>query len=85
MIKIGEIEIPINYFELSKEEKDYLIEQLYNKFIQTIEARINPAFETKEIMKSILTSSIISNTKDENYEICQILIDIEKRLDENRD
>lgn len=85
MIKIGEIEIPINYFELSKEEKDYLIEQLYNKFIQTIEARINPAFETKEIMKSILTSSIISNRKDENYEICQILIDIEKRLDENRD
>jgi hypothetical protein len=85
MIKIGEIEIPINYFELSKEEKDYLIEQLYNMFIQTIEGRINPAFETKEIMKSILQSSIISNRKDENYEICQILIDIEKRLDENRD
>jgi hypothetical protein len=80
--KIGELEIPLEYFDLSKEEKDYLINEIINVMLTIIDKKVVPTVNRIDILNTILDSSIETNIEDEVYEICQVLWDIKQKLNE---
>jgi hypothetical protein len=81
--KIGELEIPVEYFDLSKEEKDYLINEILNVMLTIIDKNVIPSVNRIDIMNQILDSSIETNIEDEVYEICAVLYDIKQKLNED--
>jgi hypothetical protein len=81
--KIGELEIPIEYFDLSKEEKDYLINEILNVMLTIIDKNVIPTVNRIDILNKILDSSIETNIEDEVYEICAVLYDIKQKLNED--
>lgn len=82
-IKIGELEIPFEYFELTEEERNILIDEVYNSMLLLIDRTTNPVYNRKEILEKIIDSSLITNRDEENYEICQVLFDLKKHINEN--
>jgi hypothetical protein len=81
--KIGILEIPIEYFDLSKEEKDYLINEILNVMLTTIDKNVIPTVNRIDILNMIIDSSIETNIEDEVYEICAVLWDIKQKLNED--
>jgi hypothetical protein len=81
--KIGELEIPVEYFDLSKEEKDYLINEILNVMLTIIDKNVIPTVNRIDILNQILDSSIETNIEDEVYEICAVLWDIKQKLNED--
>lgn len=81
--KIGELEIPVEYFDLSKEEKDYLINEILNVMLTIIDKNVIPTVNRIDILNQILDSSIETNIEDEVYEICAVLYDIKQKLNED--
>jgi hypothetical protein len=81
--KIGELEIPIEYFDLSKEEKDYLINEILNVMLTIIDKNVIPTVNRIDILNMIIDSSIETNIEDEVYEICAVLYDIKQKLNED--
>jgi hypothetical protein len=82
-MKIGEIEIPIEYFELTVEEKDYLVNEILNEMITQIDKNVRPEINRIDVLQHILNSSIQTNIEDESYEICAVLYDIKQKLNED--
>ena len=80
--KIGILEIPIEYFDLSKEEKDYLINEILNVMLTIIDKNVIPTVNRIDILNMIIDSSIETNIEDEVYEICAVLYDIKQKLNE---
>ena len=81
-VKIGELEIPINYWELSDEDKRTLCLEIIDSILTILEHQVNPMIPRDIIMNKLLESSIISNLDEENYEICQVLTDIKSIFNE---
>jgi hypothetical protein len=81
--KIGELEIPLEYFDLTKEEKDYLINEIVNVMLTIIDKNVIPNVNRIDILNQILDSSIETNIEDEVYEICAVLYDIKQKLNED--
>jgi hypothetical protein len=81
--KIGELEIPVEYFDLTKEEKDYLINEILNVMLTIIDKNVIPTVNRIDILNQILDSSIETNIEDEVYEICAVLWDIKQKLNED--
>ena len=80
-VKIGEIEVPINYFELDDEHKDYLIQGLIEVMIEMLHKETPIYIDRIQLLKRMFESSIITNLEEENFEIVQILHDSLKKLD----
>jgi hypothetical protein len=81
--KIGELEIPLEYFDLTKEEKDYLINEILNVMLTIIDKNVIPTVNRIDILNMIIDSSIETNIEDEVYEICAVLYDIKQKLNED--
>lgn len=81
-VEIGEIEIPLEYFNLPVDEKETLCLEIMNAMIEVLDKTLKPNFDRKEALDLILQSSIMTNIKTEQYEICQFLSDVRKLLNE---
>jgi hypothetical protein len=81
--KIGELQIPLEYFDLTKEEKDYLINEILNVMLTIIDKNVVPTVNRIDVLNTILDSSIETNIEDEVYEICAVLWDIKQKLNED--
>jgi len=81
-IKIGEIEIPNDYFKLSEEEKRELCIEMMDVMLTILDKNLREEISRIDALETLLVSSIITNQKDEKYEICGVLNDIRKILNE---
>lgn len=81
-IKVGELEIPADYWSLKEQDKKDLCLTIADAILTIIEREINPDVDRKLIMDRLLESSIQTNEEDENYEICQVLKDIKQIINE---
>lgn len=79
---IGELEIPTDYFEFTEEEKDELCNQVMDMMLTVLDRQLKPELNRINVLDKILESSIITNQEMEQYEICQVLMDIRNRLNE---
>lgn len=78
--RIGEIEVPTDYFKLSEEDKIELCNDIMDVMIKLIDRNVRQGLDRLEILDKMLLSSIITNAEDENYEVCAVLHDIRKLL-----
>ena len=81
-VEIGEIEIPLEYFNLPVDEKESLCLDIMNAMMEILEKTLRPHIDRKEVLDLILQSSIMTNIRTEQYEICQFLSDVRKLLNE---
>jgi hypothetical protein len=75
-VKIGEIEIPKDYWNMEKDVRKELCEELIDTLLRVLDKQLNPEMDRLIVLDEILVSSIISNEKMENYEICQVMTDL---------
>ncbi len=83
MIQLNDIGIPNDYFLLDEEQRRKLCVELIDVIITIIDENYQPQFNRMELLKLLIKINIEQLLKDENYELIQVLRDIEKILDEN--
>ena len=81
-VKVGELQVPLDYFELSKKDKRDLCLNIADAIITILVENLNPKIDKMDIMERLLDSSIQSNEQEENYEVCQVLKDIKLIINE---
>jgi malate synthase len=81
-IKVGELEIPADYWTLSPDIKRELCLTIVDAIITVLDQQISPKLNRMEVFQNLIDSSLQSNQQDENYEVCQVLIDIKQLINE---
>ena len=81
--EIGFIDIPQEYCNFTDKEKRALCNELIDMLLTTIDRELDPAINRITFLDEVLESSIISNERLEQYEICQCLLDIRTILNED--
>ena len=78
-----DLDIPNNYFELSPQEKNEIVQEFLDAVIDVIDnSLMNPQLTTQEVAKNVLVSTLQEHEVNENYEICEIIKDMINLLDE---
>ena len=81
-IKVGELEVPADYFTLPKDDKDLICNSILESILYLLEKHVDTKLISKKAMlKRIIESSIITNEMEENYEVAGVLFDIQKLID----
>jgi hypothetical protein len=81
-IKVGELEIPADYWSLSPQIKREVCLTIVDAIITVLDEQISPKLNRMDVLEHLLDSSIQSNEMDENYEVCQVLMDIKHIINE---
>lgn len=76
IVKIGELEVPIEYFKFNDEEKHAICVNIMNGMLTLLDKELGKGVDRTDILYKLLQSSIISNEMEESYEICEVLKDI---------
>lgn len=80
-IKVGELEVPQDYFSLSQDDKDVICNSILESILYLLEKNVNDDFINKRtILEKIIESSIITNEMEENYEVAGVLFDVQKLI-----
>lgn len=82
MIKIGHLDVPVDYFSLPIDEKEVICNSILESMLYILEKHIDPEVNRFDILNKIIDSSIIMNEMDENYEVAGVLLDIRKMINE---
>jgi len=81
-VKVGELEIPIDYFKFCKEDKEILCNEIMDAMLHMLDRQLKPNLDRLKVLDRLLESSIITNQEQEEYEICQVLVDIRTLINE---
>jgi hypothetical protein len=81
-LKIGEMEIPQEYFKLSDEDKKLICDVILNKIYYMVDRMSTGNMAKLDFIYLLIDSSIITNEEEENFEVCQVLMDIRNLLNE---
>ena len=81
-IKIGEIEIPMNYWDMNEDDRTELCLTLMDGMLTILDKTLNPEFDRLAILDLLLVSSIISNEENEEYEVCEVMSSIRKLIND---
>lgn len=81
-VDIGYVEIPKRYWKLERAIKRLHCEKIMEAMLIELDNQLPPEINRITILNEILDSSIQSNEKDENYEICEVFRDIRNLLNE---
>jgi hypothetical protein len=79
-VKVSEIEIPKDYFDLTEEEKDAVCIETMNFMLTILDKQLKPEVNRMFALGLLIESSIITNQEEELYEICAVLTDIRKLI-----
>jgi hypothetical protein len=81
-IKVGELEIPADYWSMNKKDKRELCLTITDAILTLLDNLVNPEYNRTALINAIIDSSIETNVRDENYEVCQVLSDIKQIINE---
>lgn len=81
-VKIGELEIPTDYWSLDNQNRRELCLTIVDAIVTLLDKLVHPEFNRIAILNAIIDSSIETNEKEENYEICGVLNDIKQIINE---
>jgi len=80
-IKVGELEIPADYFSLPQDDKDVICNSILESILYLLEKHVDDEYVNKKIvLERIIESSIITNEMEENYEVAGVLFDVQKLI-----
>lgn len=76
-IKVGHLDVPLDYFNMPQEDKDIVCNSILESILYILERHINDdSIDKINVLNRIIDSSIITNQHEENYEVCGVLVDI---------
>ena len=81
-VKVGELEVPLDYFKFCKEDKETLCNEIMDAMLHMLDRQLRPDLDRLKVLDRLLESSIITNQDQEEYEICQVLMDIRTLINE---
>jgi len=81
-IKVGELEIPADYWSMDKKDRRELRLTITDAILTLLDNLVNPEYSRTALLNAIIDSSIETNVRDENYEVCQVLSDIKQIINE---
>lgn len=84
-VKIGDVDIPREYFDLKQKDKKELCEYIADKIYLMVDRSRQIGVNRDALVDLIIQSSLITNEEEENYEMCQVLVDIRKLINEKKD
>ena len=79
--KLSYIDVPKDYFELEKEDKEIICNSILEAMLYVMEKNFNMKIDKKKLLLDIIDSSIEINEIDENYETAGVLLDIRKMIE----
>jgi len=80
-VKVGEMEIPSDYFSMNEEDKQIICNSILESIMYLLEKHVNTdEVDRRVILDRIIESSIITNEMEENYEVAGVLFDIQKLI-----
>ena len=82
-VKIGYLDVPVDYFILPEDEKQVICYSILESMLYLLEKHLDPEVDTFGILNKIIDSSIIMNEHNENYEVAGVLLDIKKMVNED--
>lgn len=77
-----DFEIPEDYLSMNKFEREAICLVLISHLLTLIEKEIHPMYSRMEIMNTLLTHTITLHEQQEMYEVCQVLNDVKKLVNE---
>lgn len=83
-IRLGMIDIPKDYFDFTPEQKKDLCDKLLDRMYLYIDKRLHHEHNRLDFLRDILISTLETNEEDEYYEVCSVILDCIKLLDEDR-
>jgi hypothetical protein len=83
-IKLGYMDVPVDYASYTEEVKDAFCNNFIDTMLHLIEKELSRTPEINRIyfLKEVLESSLITNENMENYEVCHIINDCLKKLND---
>lgn len=81
-IDIGFIDVPKGYEKLTKDKKDNICDLLIDRLLYVLDKELPVQIGRVSFLVSVIESSLITNEEHENYEICSVLRDTLKRINE---
>ena len=81
-IDIGFIDVPKGYEKLTDENKSNICDLLIDRLLFVLDKELPVQIGRVSFLVSVLESSLITNEEQENYEICSVLRDTLKRINE---
>ncbi len=79
--KLSYIDVPKDYFELDKDDKDIICNSILEAMLYVMEKNFNNKIDKKRLLLQIIDSSIEINEIDQNYETAGVLFDIRKMIE----
>jgi hypothetical protein len=80
-IELGYIDVPIGYEKLNPENKDDICDLLIERLLIALDSELPVYISRITFLKEVLESSLITNEREENYEVCSVIRDTIKRID----
>ena len=80
MMKISQIDIPKDYFQLNEEEKEAVCVETLNFILKILDKQLKPEVNRMFALNLLIDSSIITNEEDELYEVCAVLEGVRKLI-----
>ncbi len=81
-IKVGELEIPLTYWEMTEQDKNDLCLTIMDSMLIILDKHLNEGLNRMDVLDKMLESSIMVNTQEEEYEICEVMTRIRKLINE---
>jgi hypothetical protein len=81
-IELGWIDIPKKYVDFNQTERNTICNKIIDTLLIHIDKDLAPHFNRIQFLEDVLESSIITNEEQEQYEICCVLKDCIKLLNE---
>lgn len=83
-IEIGYMDVPKNYTNFTDEFKVRFCNNFIDRMLMMIENELQrmPEINRIDFLQELLESSLITNEELENYEVCQILVDCLKQIND---
>jgi len=82
-IELGYIDIPKNYFDFDEEKKKDVCNVLLDRMYLYIDSELDPTYNRLMFLRDVLDSSLESNLELELYEVCAVINDCIKLLNED--
>jgi hypothetical protein len=80
--QIGNIEIPLEYFKMSEDEQRTICLGLFEVMLDVINRSANPEYDRFMLLDKLLESTIHTNEQAENFEVCAVLRDVQRLINE---
>jgi hypothetical protein len=81
-IKVGELEIPASYWEMTEGEKNDLCLTILDSMLIVLDYNLNKEINRFNMLDNLLQSSIIINELTENYEVTDVMTRIRQLINE---